>query len=244
MPISSGTSRLPPVSRPAHVRRQATLSRLPRNSNEVPRAISAASSSTMARYMPENQVAYQPGKAAKVAAPATISHTSLPSHSGPIVLITVRRPASSRPTMLCSMPTPRSNPSSTKNPVHSTVMRMNQNWASVMAAVSPQSVQHRGHAGVRFAGRPGQGRVRLGFAARVAQHEHQEQRRQGDVDRDEDDQADDQGGGADRGGDPVLGEHEALHDPRLAAALGEEPARGVHQERRDDGPGGGEQEQA
>ncbi len=31
-------------------------------------------------------VAYQPGKAAKITAPATISHTSLPSHTGPIVL--------------------------------------------------------------------------------------------------------------------------------------------------------------
>ena len=40
-------------------------------------------------------VAYQPGNAAKIAAAATISQTSLPSHSGPIVLMAARRPASS-----------------------------------------------------------------------------------------------------------------------------------------------------
>ena len=43
-------------------------------------------------------MAYQPGNAANMAAPATISQTSLPSHSGPIVLMAARRPASSRPT--------------------------------------------------------------------------------------------------------------------------------------------------
>src|SRR6266516_2856327 len=160
-------------------------------------------------------VAYQPGKAAKMAAPATISHTSLPSHSGPIVLITVRRPASSRPMIPCSMPTPRSNPSSAKKPVHSTAMRMNQNWASVIAA-SPQSVEHRGHAGLGFTGRRREGRVGAELAARVPQHEHQVKERQADVEPDEDDHADDQVGEADRGGDSVLGEHDALHDPRLA----------------------------
>ncbi len=72
-------------------------------------------------------VAYQPGNAANMPAPATISQTSLPSHSGPIVLIAARRPASSRPTRLCSMPTPKSNPSRTKNPVHKTAMMMYQN---------------------------------------------------------------------------------------------------------------------
>src|SRR5215470_18034475 len=72
-------------------------------------------------------VAYQPGNAANIAAPATTSQTSLPSHSGPIVLITARRPASSPPTALCSMPTPKSNPSRTRKPVHKIAMTMNQN---------------------------------------------------------------------------------------------------------------------
>ena len=36
-------------------------------------------------------VAYQPGNAANIAAPATISQTSLPSHTGPMVLIATRR---------------------------------------------------------------------------------------------------------------------------------------------------------
>ena len=72
-------------------------------------------------------VAYQPGNAANMPAPATISQTSLPSHSGPIVLIAARRPASPVPTTLCSMPTPKSNPSRMKNPVQKNAMTMNQN---------------------------------------------------------------------------------------------------------------------
>ncbi len=67
-----------------------------------------------------------------MAAPATISHTSLPSHSGPIVLTAARLPASPRPATVCSIPTPKSNPSSTKNPVHSSAITMNQNWARVI----------------------------------------------------------------------------------------------------------------
>src|SRR5712692_8568059 len=76
-------------------------------------------------------VAYQPGKAANIAAPAVISHTSLPSHSGPIVLIAVRRPGSSPPTTPCTIPTPKSKPSSTKKPVHRTAISRNQNSTSV-----------------------------------------------------------------------------------------------------------------
>ncbi len=79
-------------------------------------------------------VAYQPGNAANIAAPATISQTSLPSQSGPIVLIAARRPASSRPTTACSMPTPKSKPSRTKNPVHTTAISKNQNETRVIPA--------------------------------------------------------------------------------------------------------------
>ena len=42
-------------------------------------------------------VAYHDGKAAKMAAPATTSHTSLPSQIGPIELTTMRRSTSVRP---------------------------------------------------------------------------------------------------------------------------------------------------
>ena len=44
-------------------------------------------------------------------------------------------------------------------------------------------------------------------------------------------------GGVAGAGQPVLGEHQPLHDPRLPAALGEQPAGGGHQERRHDRPG-------
>ena len=59
-------------------------------------------------------LAYQSGKAAKVAPPATMSQTSLPSHQGPIALRAIRRSVSSRPMARLSIPTPKSNPSSTK----------------------------------------------------------------------------------------------------------------------------------
>ncbi len=71
-------------------------------------------------------MAYQLGKAAKMAAAPTISHTSLPSQTGPIVLIASRRSRSVRPTNRWSAPTPKSNPSSTKKPVQKTATTMNQ----------------------------------------------------------------------------------------------------------------------
>ena len=125
-PISSGIRTLPIVSAQDHPVRQRSLSRLPRYSNETPRPNSATSTSTSARYSAENIVAYQPGNAANIAAPATISHTSLPSHHGPIVLIATRRSVSDLPMSMCSAPTPKSNPSSTKKPIQKTAMMMNQ----------------------------------------------------------------------------------------------------------------------
>ena len=96
--------------------------------------ISATSSRTQRRgRSAENMVAYQPGKAANIAAPATISHTSLPSQNGPIELIASRRSASVRPTSPCSIPTPKSKPSSTKNPVQSSVTSVNQTSAKSIA---------------------------------------------------------------------------------------------------------------
>ena len=59
-------------------------------------------------------VAYHDGKAAKMAAPATTSQTSLPSQMGPIELTATRRSTSFFPTNECSIPTPKSNPSKMK----------------------------------------------------------------------------------------------------------------------------------
>ncbi len=117
---------LPTVWAHDHPARQRASSRLPRYSNETPRPNSATSTSTSARYPAENSVAYQPGKAANIEPPATISHTSFPSHQGPIVLITTRRSISERPISMCSAPTPKSNPSSTKNPSQRATMMTNQ----------------------------------------------------------------------------------------------------------------------
>ena len=81
-------------------------------------------------------VAYQPGKAAKITAPATISHTSLPSQTGPIVLTSTRRSRSLRPMNECSMPTPKSNPSSTKKPTQKMATMTNQRSPSEMPPMS------------------------------------------------------------------------------------------------------------
>src|SRR5579863_2484817 len=180
-------------------------------------------------------VAYQPGNAAKIAAAATTSQTSLPSHSGPIVLMAARRPASSRPTTPCSMPTPKSNPSRTKKPVHRMAMTMAQNgmrWFIVT------SVLDRRYWRVCF----GRGACRWQLFAGVLEHQQQVDGAQRAVQEHEDRQADRDPGGADRRGDPVLGQHDALHDPGLPAALCEQPAGGVYQERQHDAPRGHPQE--
>src|ERR1700723_3017129 len=169
-------------------------------------------------------VAYQPGNAANMAAAATISQTSLPSHSGPIVLMAARRPASSLPTALCSMPTPKSKPSRAKKPVHRTAMTMNQNGIRLPIVTSVLDGRDRG---VRL----GLGSRRREFLTRVLQHEQEIDGAERAVERDEGDDADPEPGGADGWRDAVLGQHDALHDPRLAAALGQQPARGVHHER-------------
>src|SRR5688572_11168623 len=124
-----------------------------------------------------------------MAAPATTSQTSLPSHSGPIVLMATRRPVSSLPTRPCSMPTPKSKPSRMKKPVHSTAMAMNQKSASVMTS----SVDVGRLGGLRFVA----GGRRQGFA-RVAQHQYQRDDRECRVEQKEDDKADRDRGGAHR----------------------------------------------
>ncbi len=112
--------RLPTVRARLHVVRQRGVEILPRYSNETPRMMRPNRTSTSARYSAENHVAYQSGNAAKVAPPATMSHTSLPSQNGPMVLMATRRSRSVLPTIECNAPTPKSNPSSTKKPVQKT----------------------------------------------------------------------------------------------------------------------------
>ncbi len=90
----------------------------------------------MARYDAEIQVAYQAGKAAKIAAAPTTSQTSLPSQNGPTVLMATRRSVSVRPTTEWMAPTPKSKPSSTKNPVQKTAMMMNHRSARFMGSSS------------------------------------------------------------------------------------------------------------
>ena len=80
-------------------------------------------------------VAYQPGKAAKVAAPAMTSHISLPSQLGPIELTAMRRSTSLRPTNECSIPTPKSNPSRMKNPTQKMATITNQMLSSCTVAL-------------------------------------------------------------------------------------------------------------
>src|SRR4051812_45798051 len=161
MPSTSGTVALPRIVAHVHTRCQRGARTLSRNSKDTPRAMSAISTSSSPRYRPENRVAYQAGNAANIAAPATISHTSLPSQNGPMALRARRRPSSSRPTAVCSTPTPKSNPSSTKNPVQNTATTTNHSVSSDM------SVGERRHRGARL------GHLGRQLAPGVAQHQHE-----------------------------------------------------------------------
>src|SRR3954451_10442236 len=229
MPNSSGSAPLPSVVAHLQAPRQRADATFSPNSNEAPRAISATSTSSSARYRPENSVAYQAGKAANIAAPATISQTSLPSQNGPIAFRAVWRSRSSRPTIVCSMPTPKSKPSRTKNPVQKKATTMNQKVSSDMSV-----------------GQGGDGLARLGLVGQaapgVAEHQHELRDTERDVQEREDDEADHDLGRADRRRDAVRGLHQPLHDPRLAAVLGQHPARRVHDERGEHRPDGGAQE--
>ena len=70
--------------------------------------------------MPENAVAYTTGQAAKIAPPAVMNHTWLPSQCGATVLIITRRSVSSLPRNGNSVPTPMSWPSMMAKPIKST----------------------------------------------------------------------------------------------------------------------------
>src|SRR4051812_18179814 len=165
-------------------------------------------------------VAYQPGKAAKVPAVATMSQTSLPSHTGAMVEMTALRPRSSRPTTPCSIPTPKSNPSRTRKPIHSTVSTRNQKATRVMPGLPRPLRVWAGRSVARF--QVGDLRAVLGrgclgqLAAGEARHQAPVDEREHAVEHEEGDQADHDRGGAHRRGDGVAGLLQALHDPRLA----------------------------
>ena len=129
------------------------------------------------------------------------------------------------PTTACSMPTPKSKPSRTKKPVHRTAMTMNQNGTR----------RHRGPSVLdrRVRGRRRRPSVRAGgeFLAGVPQHQDRSTMPSVPYSTTKTTRLIAQPGSADRRRDAVLGEHDALHDPRLPAALGQQPARGVHDER-------------
>src|SRR5690606_6609098 len=76
-----------------------------------------------------------------MAPPPTSSHTSLPSQTGPMVLMSTRRSRSSLAIRPTSMPTPKSKPSSTKYPTNRTAIRMNQTVVSSMAVSSVRERQ-------------------------------------------------------------------------------------------------------
>lgn len=130
MPNTSETISEPIEAQASKALRQRSSGILARYSNEMPRRISPTSTRNSGRYRPLNRVAYQPGKAAKVAPPAVISQTSLPSQVGPIVLIITRRSLGSLPRMGYSIETPKSKPSRKKKPIHSTAMSRNHTICS------------------------------------------------------------------------------------------------------------------
>src|SRR5689334_23424148 len=133
-------------------------------------------------------VAYQPGNAANIPAPATISHTSLPSQTGAMVPSTVSRAASVRPRTPCSMPTPKSKPSRTRKPTHTTAMTMNQNSTRDIAA-SVGELEDVGALPLLVGGRLILTGIQL--PAGIPRHEPPVEHREDGVEDDEDDQAGD-----------------------------------------------------
>src|SRR5579859_6783458 len=85
-----------------------------------------SSTRNMAAYSPENATAYNSGKAAKAAPPPRMNQTWLPSQTGPMLLMVMRRSSSSRATNRSCAATPRSNPSMTAKPVSSTARNSHQ----------------------------------------------------------------------------------------------------------------------
>ena len=87
---------------------------LPRYSNATALTTSATTMMSSGRKYALNSVPYHSGNAANVPAPAVMSHTSLPSQCGPMVLMRTRRSVSSLASVGMSMPTPKSKPSRTR----------------------------------------------------------------------------------------------------------------------------------
>lgn len=122
---------MPKSAQPRHL----VSSILPRHSIATARRIIPNRIANSGKYSVENTVAYQPGKAANMAAPPTINHTSLPSHTGPMVLSAVRRngsgsPIPTRANGSINMPTPKSKPSRMKKPRNSIPMMPNHTSCS------------------------------------------------------------------------------------------------------------------
>ncbi len=151
--------------------RHAGSSIFPRHSIATERRIMPTRMTSSGRYNAEKTVAYQPGNAANMAAPAVISHTSLPSHTGPIVLSAARRcfsrsPTPTRASGSINMPTPKSKPSRMKKARNSMPMMPNHNSCSLIGQLLSRrnSIGERQRRDLVIARRMRRGRLRVVFA--------------------------------------------------------------------------------
>src|SRR5690606_37060217 len=135
LPIATPNTRLATTpekhSSPSQVARQRASGSLLRYLKPTGRTISATSSSSIARYSPENEAAYSNGHAANTAPPPVISHTWLPSQTGPTTFSATRRSSSVFATTGNSAATPRSKPSMIAKPTSSTPSSSHQITRSV-----------------------------------------------------------------------------------------------------------------
>ena len=127
MPKTSAGTKLPMKRPQSHAVRHAGSGSLLRYLNPTGRKNSANSTSSSAKYMPENAAAYTSGHAANVAPPAMTNHVWLPSQLGSIERRITRRSSSDRPRNGDSIPMPMSQPS-----VNANAMRMNPTSAHQM----------------------------------------------------------------------------------------------------------------
>src|SRR6476646_3051266 len=101
------------AKQPSKKPRQTVPSRCMRSSMPMPRRMRSHRTIISGRYKPLKPDAYSRGKAKYRVPPPASSQTSLPSQTGPMVRITVRRSWSVLAMNRCRTPAPRSKPSRT-----------------------------------------------------------------------------------------------------------------------------------
>src|SRR6476646_175619 len=205
------------AKQPSKKPRQTVPSRCMRSSMPMPRRMRSHRTIISGRYKPLKPDAYSRGKAKYKVPPPASSQTSLPSQTGPMVRITVRRSWSVLAMNRCSTPAPRSKPSRTTYAV--IIIATSQNH---MKSIRRFLLRYR----IRIAGiQVLSGRARA--VRDLAIDEHQKQDCQHGVKAHEAEQGKQPVAGMNVFRIALAGAHESVDQPGLAANFRGHPAGGV-----------------